>query len=355
MEQRILIVRLSAIGDVVLSTPVLCALRKAFPKARLGWVVERAGAQLLEGHQDLDDLIVLSKDAFRSVGNFYRAVKEIRRWQPTATIDLQGLTKSSLLAFASGAPLRYGFDKGDFDGRELSRWLNNRCIQPQSSHIVERGLELIQLLGAETTKIEYRLPEEDADSRFADSVVKNQCLDQPFAIVNVGAGWPSKIWPSDRYAAVARYLYSQWGLMSLVLWSGDAERTAAEAVVQQSDGCAELAPATSLKQLRSLIRHAKIFVGSDTGPMHLSVAVETPTVGMIGPMPIERVGPIGQQNRGVQCETLPRSLKSQRKTDCKPMLSIQVEDVCNACGTILSSSSKSAASNFGIKNIGRAC
>jgi lipopolysaccharide heptosyltransferase I len=354
MEQRILIVRLSAIGDVVLSTPVLCALRKAFPKAKLGWVVERAGAQLLEGHQDLDDLIVLSKDAFRSVGNFYRAVKEIRRWQPTATIDLQGLTKSSLLAFASGAPLRYGFDKGDFDGRELSRWLNNRCIQPQSSHIVERGLELIQLLGAESTKIEYRLPEEDADSRFADSVVKNHCLDQPFAIVNVGAGWPSKIWPSDRYAAVARYLSSQWGLMSLVLWSGDAERTAAEAVVQQSDGCAALAPATSLKQLRSLIRQAKIFVGSDTGPMHLSVAVETPTVGMIGPMPIERVGPIGQQNRGVQCETLPRSLKSQRKTDCKPMLSIQVEDVCNACGTILSSS-KSAASNFGVKNIGRAC
>lgn len=355
MEQRILIVRLSAIGDVVLSTPVLCALRKAFPKAKLGWVVERAGAQLLEGHQDLDDLIVLSKDAFRSVGNFYRAVKEIRRWQPTATIDLQGLTKSSLLAFASGAPLRYGFDKGDFDGRELSRWLNNRCIQPRSSHIVERGLELIQLLGAETTKIEYRLPEDDADSRFAKSVVKNHCLDQPFAIVNVGAGWPSKIWPSDRYAAVARYLSSQWGLMSLVLWSGDAERTAADAVVQQSDGCAALAPATSLKQLRSLIRHAKIFVGSDTGPMHLSVAVETPTVGMIGPMPLERVGPIGQQNRGVQCETLPRSLKSQRKTDCKPMLSIQVDDVCNACGTILSSVSKSAALNFGVKSLGRAC
>lgn len=355
MEQRILIVRLSAIGDVVLSTPVLCALRRAFPEAKLGWVVERAGAQLLEGHPDLDDLIVVSKDTFRSLGNFYRAARKIRRWQPTSTIDLQGLTKSSLLAFASGAPKRYGFRKGDFDGREMSCWLNNHCLQPHSTHIVERGLELIQLLGAEITSIEYRLPEEDADSRFADLVVKNQCLDQPFAIINVGAGWPSKIWPDDRYSAVARYLSSHWGLMSLVLWSGLAERMAAEAVVQQSGGCAELAPETTLKQLRSLIRRAKIFVGSDTGPMHLSVALETPTVGMIGPMPIDRVGPIGVLNRGIQCETLPRSLNSQRKTDCKPMLSIQVEDVCNACGTILTSASKSGVSSKGAANIGRAC
>jgi len=340
MEQRILIVRLSAIGDVVLSTPVLCALRRAFPNAKLGWAVESAGAQLLQGHPDLDDLIVLSKDSFRSMKNFYRAAMEVRAWRPTATIDLQGLTKSSLLAFASGAPVRYGFRKGDFDGREMSCWLNNRLIQPQHQHIVERGMELIQSLGVKETDIAYRLPEEDADSRFAKSVVKNQCLDQPFAIVNVGAGWPSKIWPSERYAAVARYLSSQWGLMSLVLWSGEAERIAAQEVVHLSEGCAELAPGTSLKQLRSLIRLARIFVGSDTGPMHLSVAVGTPTVGMIGPMPLERVGPIGPIHIGVQNETLAPSQKSQRKLDCKPMLSISIEDVFTACGTILSNASQ---------------
>jgi len=87
-----------------------------------------------------------------------------------------------------------------------------------------------------------------------------------------------------------------------------------------------------------LIRQSRMFIGSDTGPMHLAAALGVPTIGMIGPMPLQRVSPYGEQNIGVQRDSLPAHLTSQRKSNCAPMLSIQVEDVTAACDTILNRS-----------------
>ncbi len=333
MSSRILIVRLSAIGDCILSVPVLNAIRRHFPKARIGWVVERAAAQLIEGHSALDDLFVVSKATFRSPGQLWTIARELRQWRPDTTIDLQGLTKSSLLAWLSGARRRLGLHRDQFDGREWSCVLNNCLYQPESSHIVERSLELLRLLGVNDSTIEYGLPEQDADANFALQTIASMPLASRFAIINVGAGWVSKIWPSSRYASIAKHLGETWKMPSLVVWANEAERKAAEEVVASSDGFASLAPSTTLTQLASLIRCAALFVGSDTGPMHLSVAVGTPTVGMIGPMPVERVGPVGPHHAAVQNARL--LCGSDRKTDCTPMLSIATEQVVHACDQLL--------------------
>jgi heptosyltransferase I len=327
MAKRILIVRLSAIGDSILSVPVLNSLRRRFPQAEIAWVTERASAQLLEGHRALDRLFVTSKQTFRLPRAFWQLARQLRDWRPDVTIDLQGLTKSSLLAWSSGAKERYGFRRETFDGRELSTWLNNRTMQPKSVHMIDRGLELASSLGADPDLVEFELPETDDESCFADRTRSELTLGDRFAIINVGAGWPSKLWPSERYAAVAQHLWNQWGVPSLVVWSGDAELLAAKKVVAMSDSHAVLAPMTSLVQLRGLIRRACLFVGSDTGPMHLSVALGTPTVGMIGPMPKERVAPYGPQNIAVQNERLDPTRMFERKTNTGPMLSISMESV----------------------------
>lgn len=336
MTNRILIVRLSAIGDCILSVPVLNSIRRNFPIARVGWVIEKASSQLIQGHSALDDLFVISKQTFKSPRQLWKLAGQLRAWKPDVTLDLQGLTKSSILAWLSGAKSRLGFHRDEFDGRELSRFLNNRLYAPESEHIVDRSLELLKLLGVEDPAAEFNLPEQEKDAAFAERVQKLSSLEGRFAIINVGAGWTSKLWPMERYASVVKHLSEYWGLPCLVVWSGEQENLVAKQIVSACQRHAVLSPPTTLLQLASLIRRASLFVGSDTGPMHLSVAVGTPTVGIIGPMPIERVCPYGPRSRGVQRTRLTKG--SDRKKDCAPMLSIDSDSVIQACDQLMSGS-----------------
>ena len=284
----------------------------------------------------MNELFVVSKKSFKSVKELWKLRQKLQGWNPEITIDLQGLTKSSLVAWLSGAKQRLGFNRDTFDGRELSTFFNNHLYQSDSTHIVDRGIDLLALLGIQNKSVVFDLPEFDADRLFANQSLLELGIQGPFCIINVGAGWPSKIWPSQRYADVANHLGEQYGLPSLIVWSGEKERHAAVEIRAQSNSHSKLAPATTLTQLRSLIRQSRLFVGSDTGPMHLAAALGVPTIGMIGPMPLQRVSPYGDQNIGVQRDSLPDHLTSQRKSNCGPMLSIQVEDVTAACDTILS-------------------
>lgn len=347
MTQRILIVRLSAVGDTILSLPVLCALRKEYPNSRIGWVVGSGAADIVRGHDALDDLFVLTKNELKSVKAYWVFLKRIREWQPTTVIDAQGLTKSALIGWYSGATRRIGLVKSEFEGRELSTWLNNTLVSPTSEHVVERGLALLKPLGIENPEIEYRVPVSPAANQRVNEQVRELAGPNvelgPFAIINVGAGWVSKIWPAERYAAVAKHLKDRWNLRTMIAWGGSEERSLAEQVSILSGGAAIELPATSLLELAEWIRRSVLFVGSDTGPMHLSVAVDIPTVSLIGPMPIGRVGHFSEKHIAIQRESLTEKERDRRKTDTKPMLSIQASDVIEACDEILTRRGFSAA------------
>lgn len=350
---RILIVRLSAVGDTILSMPIACALRRAMPEAKIGWVVGAGASALLAGHECIDDLIVLSKDDQRTMPAYWRFLQRVRKWKPDVVIDAQGLTKSAWIGWCSGARTRIGLSRSEFEGRELSTWLNTELVTPQSQHVALRGLELLLPLGITPPHlsggaVEYRVPAFASESANVDRLLGadgpdsiGRSLGTRWAAINVGAGWPSKIWPAERYAGVAKHLRTRWGMKSLVIWGGDQELAFAKRVVDQSDGASVLAPKTSLRELAEWIRRAQLFVGSDTGPMHLAVAVDVPTVALIGPMPMERVGPIdpgnanGPKHESVQNERLPQSAIHTRRDDCRPMLSIDVEHVAQACDRVL--------------------
>ena len=347
MTQRILIVRLSAVGDTILSLPVLCALRKEYPNSRIGWVVGSGAADIVRGHDALDDLFVLTKNDLKTVKAYWAFLKRIREWQPTTLIDVQGLTKSALIGWYSGATRRIGLVKSEFEGRELSTWLNNTLVTPTSEHVVQRGLALLKPLGIENPEIEYRVPVSPAANQRVNEQVRELAGPNvelgPFAIINVGAGWVSKIWPAERYAAVARHLKDRWNLRTMIAWGGSEERSLAEQVSILSGGAAIEMPATSLLELAEWIRRSVLFVGSDTGPMHLSVAIDIPTVSLIGPMPIGRVGHFSEKHIAIQRESLTEKERNRRKTDTRPMLSIQASDVIEACDEILTRRGFSAA------------
>ncbi len=152
-----------------------------------------------------------------------------------------------------------------------------------------------------------------------------------FAILNPGAGWPSKVWPAERYGELARALAASRGMPSIVVWCGEVELRLAETIVVTSGRSARLAPATNMVQLAALCRRAGLFVGSDTGPMHLAAAVGTPTVSLHGPSRAEWCGAYGLNGVSVQVRYEDGSSIQRRKADDSAMRAITVEMVMKAC------------------------
>jgi heptosyltransferase-1 len=339
-EPRILIVRLSAIGDCIHTMPALCALREHLPGAFLGWVVEGRSGDLLREHTALDELIIVPRGWLKSPRLVWQLRRRLRQLRFDVAIDAQGLTKSAVAAWLSGAPRRIGM--AGFDGRELSPWLATEHVEPRATHIVDRNLELLRPLGITTPNVDFGLPRPPAEEARADEIVAAADVSANFVIVNPGAGWSSKLWPPERFAAVARYLGHDRGLTSLVVWAGPQEKAMADRIVVASEGYARMAPATSLTELAALLRRARLFVGSDTGPLHLATAVATPCVALFGPMPAERNGPYGAGHVAVQKMCLAGSSRSRRTAGPESMLAITVEDVAGACDKVLGRRSKAA-------------
>lgn len=330
---RILIVRLSAMGDLIHGIPVLNALRKAMPEAMLGWVAEGRNADLLAGHPALDRLIRVPRRWLKSPSAVWALRKELRGLRFDTTIDLQCLTKSAIAAWLSGAPRRIGY-AGKL-GREASRWFHNELVAVDAQHVIDRYLALLKPLGIERPAVEFNLPERTEDARFAESTLRQLGFTSGgFAIVNPGAGWASKRWPPERYGKLARRLATEHALATLAVWGGSAELPQAEEIVAHSGGAAQVAPATTMTQLASLARRAAIFVGSDTGPLHLAVAVGTRCVSLHGTSLAEQTGAYGPQNRRLQVR-YDDSRSKRRHGDDSAMRAIDVDMVLASCAELL--------------------
>lgn len=341
LSPRILIVRLSAIGDVIHGLPVLNALREAFPRAFLGWVVEGRASCLLEGHPALDQLIRVPRGWLKSPRTVLQLRRQLRESAFEVTIDVQGLTKSAVAAWLSGAKRRIGFD--GVKGRELSRWLNTELVPSTAPHIVDCNLELLGPLGITSPAVRFELPETAEAREAAEQIIRRVNLESGYVLINPGAGWPSKLWPAQRFAAVAQHIARTWRLPSIVLWAGQQEQAMAHEVVAHSQGYAWQAPATSLLELAALARRARLFVAADTGPLHLAAAVGTPCVGLFGPMPAERNGPYGPEHIALQAVHFEGTSRQRRNAPRDVMEAITVDMVTAACDQILQRKASHAA------------
>jgi heptosyltransferase-1 len=334
LSPRILLVRLSAVGDVIHGLPVLNALRSAYPNAHLSWLVEQRAAALLQGHPALNEAIVVPRGWLKQPSLVWQLCRRLRAMKFDATIDLQGLTKSSVAAWLTGCRRRIGFARPQ--GREISPWLNNDRVAATARHVIDANLELLRPLGIQSPAVRFDLPETPADRATAERIAADLNLTRGFAIVNPGAGWPSKLWPPERFAEVAAFLGRSRNLPTLVVWGGRKEQTWAEQIVTGSHGMAKLAPPTSLTELAAVCRRALLFVASDTGPLHIAVAVGTPCVGLYGPMPAERNGPYGPGHIALQACHFEGTSRQRRSAPPEVMGAITVEMVCQACEQVLS-------------------
>jgi len=296
---------------------------------------------MLRGHEAIDELVELPRGWLKSLGGVMRLRRRLRELRFDVAVDLQALTKSALAARLSGAKRRIGF--GGAASREFSRLLNNDLVRAEAVHVIDRYLELLRPLGIESPGVEFRLPEHEPDRTAAEEIVRRAGLQDGFAIVNAGAGWPSKLWPAERYGSVAQYMGRELGLPTLIVWGSPAEREEAERIAAASEGHARPGPPTTLPQLAALARRARLFIGSDTGPLHLAAAVGTPCVGLYGPWPAETNGPYGPRNISLQEMVYRGSTRGRRTASPKYMEAIQAESVCWACEQIIVRGGRNAA------------
>jgi len=328
-----LITRLSHIGDCIITTPVLNAIRDHFPQAYIAWIVEKPSDQLMLNHPGLDRLIVLSRGWLKQPKQVWKLRQELQELQFDTVIDPQSLTKSAILAWLSGANRRIGFVKNP--GRELAPWLNNELVQPLKTHVLDRSLELLAPLGINSPQVRFDLPQDEAALEKMATFVDATHLAGGYAVLNPGAGWASRRWPAKRFGRVAKHLGQHRALTSVVAWAGEEERQWADEIVQRSGGHAIMAPKTNLKELSALLSGSRMYVGSDTGPMHIAVAMDTDCVVLYGTTRPQYSGAYGPQHLAVQAYFQSGTSRQRRSADNEAMRAIEVEAVCDACDRVL--------------------
>ena len=332
---RFLIVRLGAMGDVVHAIPVAAALRRAFPDARIDWLVSAKHREILDLVPVIDRRLVINDRGDASGGtSLLAAVGELRRSRYDVAIDLQGLIKSAVLARLSGAPRVVGFSSR-YARERAARLFYTETFDPgrgglydprETRHVVDINLGVLSVLGITAPAREF--PIEDVDTAAARSA--RQQTGGRYALLNPGAAWPNKRWPPSRLAAIATELRARHGLMSVVLWGPGEEALAAE-VVAGANGAAVVSPKTSIADLVALARRAALMVSGDTGPTHIAAALGTPIVGIYGPTRPARNGPMSPLDITVSRDSVCQCHHLRRcRLDRMCLLDIEVAEVLDA-------------------------
>jgi len=331
---RILIVRTSALGDVVHCLPVLAALRRHFPQARIGWLVESSIAPLLRGHPQIDDLLEVRLKAWRrrplapsTFSGLKTFLGELRRFAPEVVLDLMGNHKSGILSALTLCDRRIGAARRDRREPSSSIWISEPVIL-EGEHVADRTLSILQGLD---------LPREPADlggeRLFSDARPPND-LPERFFLVHPGAAWPNKRYPADQWGRVAADLARRTRLPGLVV-VGPGEADLAEAARRTSNGSLQRVDTPDLPSLLALLRQADLVLAGDTGPLHLAHALGTPVLALMGPTNPTTHGPYGDPGSALW-HSLPCSFCHQRLDSPKPCLTLlDAEAVAERAASLL--------------------
>ena len=351
-EPRLLIIRLSSLGDVVHALPAAAALRQAFPEARIDWLVEKRWAPLLVENPDLDEVITADTAAWRRHPMrraTWQAMRQCRRQllarHYQTAIDFQGLYKSGLMAWLSGATQVVGF-AGRFCRERGAAIFYDRTVVPGGLHVVDHNLSLArqsqggraQVPGAKAAAapklgggVPFFLPRlEEAEAYVEQRLAEAKVV--KFFVVHPGGGWGSKCWPPERYGELCRRLVGSGALTGwrAVVSYGPGEESLVEAVRRAAGEARLVVFPTDLLQLIALLRRAGLFIGGDTGPLHLAVAAGTPVVGLYGPTDPARNGPYSPLDV-VVCNREYGGVAHRRQPEYSPsILSISVDQVVAA-------------------------
>lgn len=310
---RILIIKLSAIGDVIHSLPALNALREHFPQSHITWLVEAAAADLVSSHAALDRVLISRRKAWLAGlktaerRTHWRALRqffcELRDTRYDLVIDFQSSAKGAVLVAAARARTKMGFGPG-LAHQEFSWLALNRRVPAISMevHALERYLHLLHPLGIKDPPVRYNLPLAAETYVAVDHLVGPAIANpaRPLIAINPMAQWPTKLWPEAHFAQLADRLVER-RQAGIFFTGGPEDRNVIEAIQKKMrQPAVNLAGRTNLLELAALFTRMDCVITTDTGPMHLAAAVDAPVVAIFGPTSPARTGPYRARSRILQ-------------------------------------------------------
>ncbi|MDD5757472.1 MAG: lipopolysaccharide heptosyltransferase I [Desulfobulbaceae bacterium] len=310
---KILLVKTSAIGDVLHTLPALAVLRNYYPKAKISWLVEEEAAGIVLGHPDIDNILISKRkkwlrdfrsgDRSKALKEFFSFIKLVRNEDYDLLIDFQGLLKSSLFIACCRAKRKVGFGRGMAHAEGSYLFLNEHIPPvPMDIHAVTRDLLLLEAIGIKSEKIRYTFPVDHEHLDKAKKLLSTVGVDssKPLIAINPMTTWPTKHWSSKGFASVADHLIMTG--IEVIFTGGASDKGAIQKTIAlMNRGQAyNVAGETDLKTLAALFSFSQIVISTDTGPMHLAAAVNTPVVALFGPTAPWRTGPYGKHHQVVR-------------------------------------------------------
>lgn len=308
---RILIVKVSALGDVVHTLPVLDYLHQVAPGIEIDWVVEERNREIVEGHPLLRKIHLVKTRAWRQAPfsiKTWREISDVKRALREAhydiTFDLQGNFKSGLISWLSGAERRYGFDRVDVREPLNLIFTNNQVpLRRQDSHVSTRALRVVSVPfgrdynGMKLSSDIFTTPEDDAAAETFLSTLSDGLV----FLFHYGTTWETKLWLEERWVELGKLVLERFPDSTILYsWGNERERAAVERIAYAVKGNSRILPGMTLKGLCAFLKKIDIVVGGDTGPVHMAAAVGTPTVSFYRSTDAKRNAPKGDYQLHVQ-------------------------------------------------------
>jgi len=298
--RRILVIKPSALGDIVHALPTLSSLRASFPDARIAWLIRPEYAPLLQYTHNLDDIVLFDRNRLGrwwcspgAAADLVQFLRSLRGQRFDCVLDLQGLFRTALFSALTGCRHRYGFR----DTREGAFWLySHRVVLPDECvHVIDAYWEIAKAAGTAIRSHDYGLHvTEDSRREAAQLLEESGCRRDSYGVLVPGSAQNWKCWPLDRFAELAEKMTQDLGL-SVVAVGTEGERPIIEKLQSLSRvPIVNLAGRTDIGKLIAVMAGARVAISNDTGPGHIAVAAGTPTAMIFGPTNPARVGPYGR-------------------------------------------------------------
>ena len=331
--EKILIIKPSSLGDIVLALPALSALRRNFPDARISWLVRPEFAPLLENHPHLTEVISFDRKCLGKAWYHPKAfaalvvlIWRLRRSKFDAVFDFQGLFRTACLAWLSGCKRRFGMA----NARELAHlFYTHKTVQDEACiHLVDYYLKIIKAAGATDTDVRFELPVNPADVNSANRLLASHDIKASNYVVFVpGSAHSDKCWPVERFAALADRISAKFNL-SIIAVGTESDKRIVDEIKNLTDVPIEnFAGQTSLGELIALLKEARLVVSNDTGPGHIAAALGTPLVMMFSWSNPARIAPYGRTECMVAREPYSRGLKIKSTDPAHSIRTITVDEV----------------------------
>ena len=340
---RILLIKPSAVGDVVHTIPVLVKLRARYPRAQIDWFIKPEIADLVRHHPALSQVVIFNRHRFAAFGRDWRAtagplklLRQLRRAHYDLVVDMHGQLRTAIFVLASGAPVRIGFGRPvkrtrtetahyrlrnipvhGWAGAREGSWLayTHRIPLPSLDvHAIDRYLWLGPMLGLDNAPPDltiYISPETEA--RMEQALAAHGLKE--FAVLAPGTAWETKHWPAERFAEVGRELTARG--LGIVVVGSPGDRPRCKITTEQCPGAVDLSGKTGVGELAAIIKRARLAVTNDSGSMHMAVALKTPVIAIFGPTNPAQIGPYGQPEAVVRRD-LPCSPCNYRRLEQCP-------------------------------------